>query len=148
MERGKIYKKGLLVDYIYYPGTKQHVFTWEKGRETIKECDLNNYLDSIGYIHTDTIEVLSNLKNEIWKKIADNYSISNKGRVRNDKKNRLIVPFKHNRKVVFSIYENGKIKQLGLAYAVARAFYGDIKKVIRIDGNCFNNCIENLKIYV
>ena len=147
MERGKRYKKGLLIDYIHYKGTNEHMFTWENKRELVKDCDLNDYLDEIGYVRKEVEKVTPDLTNEVWKKIAENYSISNKGRVRNDKFNRIIKPFKHNRKVVVALYENGKRREFGVCHLVAKAFLGKFKKVVRLDGNCFNNRLDNLKVY-
>jgi hypothetical protein len=147
MEKGKVYKKGLLIDYIHYNGTNEHLFIWKcKGREIVKESDLNDYLDEIGYIRKEKED--TNLKDEIWKPINNQYSISNKGRVKNNRLNRLVKPFKHNRKVIVNVTENGKTKQIGIATSVARIFIGEhVRKVVRIDRNIYNNNLENLKVY-
>jgi hypothetical protein len=147
MEKGKVYNKGLLIDYIHYNGTNEHLFIWEgKGREIVKQSDLKDFLCSIGCVLKEKKDIT--LKGEIWKSINNQYSISNKGRVKNDRFNRLVKPFKHNRKVIVNVTENGKTKQIGIATSVARTFIGPhVRKVVRKDGNIWNNNLENLKIY-
>ena len=87
---------------------------------------------------------------ENWKKLIDHYSISDKGRVRNDNNGYILKPFLKGRKVVvgLTLYNNSEIKQVGIATSVARAFIGEhVRKVVRIDRNIYNNTLENLKVY-
>jgi hypothetical protein len=87
---------------------------------------------------------------EEWKKIEDIYSISNFGNVKNRTTRRILKPFVKGRKVVVGIYlPGGKQKQISIATLVAKTFINpNVKKVVRIDGNIWNNNLENLKVYL
>lgn len=88
---------------------------------------------------------------EEYKKLEDIYSISNFGNVRNDTTGRVLKPFIKGRKVVVGLwlYNASQLKQFGIALQVAKIFIDpQVKKVVRIDGNKFNNRVDNLKVYI
>jgi hypothetical protein len=86
---------------------------------------------------------------EEWKKVYDIYSVSTHGRVKNRTTRRILKPFIKGRKLVVGIYlPNSKQKQISIATLVAKTFINpNVKKVVRIDGNIWNNNLENLKVY-
>jgi len=86
-----------------------------------------------------------------WKKIKgfDNYSISNDGMVRNDKrgviKSRLIGTDGY---CIAHLYKNGKKKNVRISRLVAEAFIPNAKckpDVNHKDGNKMNNTVSNLE---
>ena len=65
------------------------------------------------------------MEEEIWKEIEgfDNYQISNLGRVKNIKFDRLVKPLLDNRGyIMVNLYKNGKMKRLLLHRLIAIAF--------------------------
>jgi len=87
---------------------------------------------------------------EQWKKAYDIYSVSTHGRIRNDTTGYILKPFIKGRKLVvgLTLYNNSEIKQVSIATLVAKTFINpNVKKVVRIDRNIWNNNIENLKVY-
>ena len=88
---------------------------------------------------------------EEYKKLEDIYSISNFGNVRNDSTGYILKPFIKGRKVVVGLwlYNASQLKQFGIALQVAKSFVDpQVKKVVRIDKNKFNNRVDNLKVYI
>jgi hypothetical protein len=85
---------------------------------------------------------------EEWKHLEENYYISNFGNVMNRNTNRNLKPLKCNKyktKVILTLENNSKRKDVYLASEVARKFISEsFKKVIRIDKNQFNNRVDNL----
>ena len=88
---------------------------------------------------------------EIWKHLEGQYSISNFGRIRNDERGTFLKPFlkgKHSARVRLTLENASRFKTIYIASEVVRNFITpDFKKVIRIDGNVFNNNVNNLKVY-
>ena len=88
---------------------------------------------------------------EIWKHLEGQYSISNFGRIRNDERGTFLKPFlkgKHSARVRLTLENASRFKTIYIASEVVRNFITpDFKKVIRIDGNVFNNNVDNLKVY-
>lgn len=88
---------------------------------------------------------------EQFKHLEGQYSISNFGRIRNDERNTFLKPFlkgKHSARVRLTLENNSRYKTIYVASEVVRKFITtEFKKVVRIDGNVFNNHIDNLKIY-
>ena len=88
---------------------------------------------------------------ETWKHLEGQYSISNFGRIRNDDRNTILKPFlkgKHSARVRLTLENNSRYKTIYVASEVVRKFRTtEFKKVVRIDGNVFNNHIDKLKIY-
>lgn len=90
------------------------------------------------------------MENEAWKKtyLNENYSVSNLGRVRHDTKNLILKPFKIGTKNhQYLAVDVGKKKSVKVHRLVAIAFLGESDKpqVNHIDGNHFNNCVDNLE---
>ncbi len=88
----------------------------------------------------------------MWKKIDrnPNYSINEKGEVRNDKTNQIKSPFvnKKNKYLIVDLYEDNKSKKVPIHRLVAEAFISNPKNkptVDHIDGNRQNNAISNLR---
>ena len=88
---------------------------------------------------------------EIWKHLEGQYSISNFGRIRNDERGTFLKPFlkgKHSARVRLTLENASRFKTIYIASEVVRNFITpDFKKVVRIDGNVFNNNVDNLKVY-
>ena len=88
---------------------------------------------------------------ETWKHLEEKYSISNFGRIRNDERGTFLKPFlkgKHSARVRLTLENASRFKTIYIASEVVRNFITpDFKKVIRIDGNVFNNNVDNLKVY-
>lgn len=88
---------------------------------------------------------------ETWKHLEGQYSISNFGRIRNDERNTFLKPFlkgKHSARVRLTLENNSRYKTIYVASEVVRKFItSEFKKVVRIDGNVFNNNVDNLKVY-
>ena len=100
------------------------------------------------------------MKNEVWKPVKDYegfYEVSNKGRVRSiqrlDARGQLrkskimsVKKIQNTKKVTF--FRDGKRKTIALKKLVVDAFLGTPKaneKVVFVDGNPDNVCLENLK---
>lgn len=100
------------------------------------------------------------MKNEVWKPVKDYeglYEVSNKGRVRSvdriDARGQLrkskimsVKKIQNTKKVTF--FRDGKRKTISLKKLVVDAFLGTPKaneKVVFVDGNPDNVCVENLK---
>lgn len=87
---------------------------------------------------------------EKWKYIeGTNYSISNYGRVRNDKNGKIKSPRWHRWILQIDIYKNGKRYTCGVARLTAHYFIRHVKeneRVTYIDGDARNNYYKNLKI--
>ena len=100
------------------------------------------------------------MQNEVWKPVKDYegfYEVSNKGRVRSveriDARGRLrkskimsVKKIQNTKKITF--FRDGKYKTFTLKKLVVDAFLGTPKaneKVIFVDGNPDNVCLENLK---
>ena len=100
------------------------------------------------------------MKNEVWKPVKDYegfYEVSNKGRVRSVQ--RLDARGQHRKSKIMSVkkvqntkkvtfFRDGKRKTISLKKLVVDAFLGTPKaneKVIFVDGNPDNVCVENLK---
>ena len=91
------------------------------------------------------------MKEEIWKEIEgfDNYKISNLGRVKNIKFDRLVKPLLDNRGyIMVNLYKDGKMKRLSLHRLIAIAFIPnpDNKPCIdHINTDRSDNHIDNLR---
>ena len=100
------------------------------------------------------------MKNEVWKTVKDYegfYEVSNKGRVRSVQ--RLDARGQHRKSKIMSVkkirntnkvtfFRDGKRKTIALKKLVVDAFLGEPKadeKVVFVDGNPDNVCVENLK---
>lgn len=98
-----------------------------------------------------------NLKGEQWKEIEGSkgeYLISNKGRFKSYSKHskaRLIYPFRRhgdNKYLSINLYINGNRNTFLAHRLVAKYFlnnYSEDKVIHHIDGNPYNNSVENLK---
>ena len=88
---------------------------------------------------------------ETWKHLEEKYSISNFGRIRNDERGTFLKPFlkgKHSARVRLTLENASRFKTIYIASEVVRNFITpDFKKIVRIDGNVFNNNVDNLKVY-
>jgi hypothetical protein len=88
---------------------------------------------------------------ETWKHLEEKYSISNFGRIRNDERGTFLKPFlkgKHSARVRLTLENASRFKTIYIASEVVRKFITpDFKKIVRIDGNVFNNNVNNLKVY-
>jgi len=88
---------------------------------------------------------------EHYKQIKDyeNYSVSNYGRIRNDKTGRILKPRKDLCGYLYvGLYKNGVRKMLKVHRLVANAFIPNPENkrtVNHIDGNKINNFVENLE---
>lgn len=90
---------------------------------------------------------------ELWKKtdVDSRYSVSNKGRIRRDKTGKILTPFKIGSKARNEQYYAVDMypqKNVRVHLLVAQAFLPRVegKNVVNhIDGDKFNNCIENLE---
>lgn len=86
---------------------------------------------------------------EEWKKIDNypNYSVSNLGNVRNDKRRKLVAINKQNGSLKLS--DGGIIEKKTVGNLVAKAFMPESKesfgRVKHIDGDCNNNQVDNLQ---
>ena len=91
------------------------------------------------------------MKEEIWKEIEgfDNYKISNLGRVKNIKFDRLVKPLLDNKGyIMVNLYKDGKMKRLSLHRLIAIAFIPnpDNKPCIdHINTDRSDNHIDNLR---
>ena len=91
------------------------------------------------------------LENEIWKKIPEypNYSISSKGRIKNDNTQLLLRPSTVCGYYKVRLSNNGEIKDYVLHRLIYKIFSNsDIPegyKIDHIDGNKTNNSFENLR---
>lgn len=87
---------------------------------------------------------------EIWKQIPGfNYSLSNYGRIRNDKSGKLKNPRRHNWILQVDIYKDGKRYTVNVPRMEAKLFIRDLtenERVTYIDGDMRNNYYKNLKI--
>lgn len=89
---------------------------------------------------------------EIWKGIKEykNYQVSNVGRVKNIKTNKLLTPKKtHNGYLRVGLSNNGVVKQFFIHRLVYEAFYGKIPfwlEINHIDENPINNQLNNLML--
>ena len=88
----------------------------------------------------------------MWKKISrnNNYSINEKGQVRNDKTNYIKKPFKNKRNgyYVVDLYENNKSEKVTIHRLLAEAFIPNPYNkptVDHADGNRENNSLSNLR---
>lgn len=88
--------------------------------------------------------------NEQWKEITgSNYSVSNYGRIRNDKTNKIKSIKFHIYSYQVDIYVNGKRHTCEVARLVANYFIKKVKsneRVRHIDGDIRNNYYKNLRI--
>ena len=87
---------------------------------------------------------------EIWKQsIVANYSVSNLGRIRNDKTNHIIKPDKEEKGYCrLSVKIGGKRKHFPIHRLVAIAFIpnpNNKAQVDHIDNDKTNNCVDNLR---
>lgn len=87
-----------------------------------------------------------------WVKIQrnNNYSINEKGQVRNDVTGRIKSPFKNKQNGYWTVdlYENNKSTKVPIHRLVAEAFIPNLEEkltVDHVDGNRENNSIENLR---
>ena len=87
---------------------------------------------------------------EEWKKIPQfDYSISNWGRIRNDKTGKLKSLRYHRWNIQVDIYKNGKRYTIDVPRVEGMLFIGKLDKnerVSYIDGDRRNNYYKNLKI--
>ena len=88
----------------------------------------------------------------MWKKIKrnDNYSINEKGQVRNDKTEHIKQPFKNKRNgyLTVDLYMNNKSEKVPIHRLIAETFIPNPENkltVDHIDGNRENNSITNLR---
>lgn len=90
------------------------------------------------------------ITDEEWKQIENfHYSISNYGRIRNEKSGKLKNPRYHRWILQVDIYENGKRYMCNITRAVANYFIRELKdseRVIHKDGDSRNNYYKNLEI--
>jgi len=88
---------------------------------------------------------------EKFKKIKgyENYSVSNYGRIRNDKTGRILKPQKNTWGYLFvGLYENGVCKNYRIHRLVALAFIPNVfgkRTINHIDGVKINNFVDNLE---
>lgn len=91
------------------------------------------------------------MEKEFWKEIEgfDNYQISNLGRVKNIKFDRLVKPLLDNRGyIMVNLYKNGKMKRLSLHRLIAIAFIPNPENkpcIDHINTDRSDNRIENLR---
>lgn len=87
---------------------------------------------------------------EEWKQIPNfQYSISNYGRIRNDKTGKLKNPRRHNWILQVDIYKDGKRYTINVPRMEARLFIRELnenERVSYVDGDMRNNYCKNLKI--
>ena len=91
------------------------------------------------------------MEKEFWKEIEgfDNYQISNLGRVKNIKFDRLVKPLLDNRGyIMVNLYKDGKMKRLSLHRLIAIAFIPNPENkpcIDHINTDRSDNRIENLR---
>lgn len=87
---------------------------------------------------------------EEWKQIPNfEYSLSNYGRIRNDKSGKLKNPRRHNWILQVDIYKEGKRYTINVPRMEARLFIRELnenERVSYVDGDMRNNYYKNLKI--
>ena len=92
-------------------------------------------------------------ENEEWRQISGypNYSVSNTGRIKNNKTEMILRPdgiLRENVSLTCKITDGNKYRKFTIAQLVAEAFIPNkkgSKKVVHIDKNRDNNCVENLR---
>ena len=106
-----------------------------------------------------------NMSKEVWKPISQNlyyygvnqdYEVSNHGRIRNSKTNKIINPYmaQSGKKLKWTMHnsKNGydATLQFLVDHTVYETFIGDCydKEVKHKDGNNFNNMVDNLYIKI
>lgn len=95
--------------------------------------------------------MLNNNDEEIWKDIfgyEGYYQVSNLGRIKNFKTNKILKPCVSRKYCHISLYKEGKVKIYNISYLVLFSFVGDKKvneECYYIDGDYFNNKLDNLK---
>ena len=87
---------------------------------------------------------------EEWKVLVNypNYSVSNFGNIKNNKKDKLLSPSIHKSGyLTVQLFKNGIRKSLTLHRIIAEGFLGDFesKYIDHIDRNKLNNKIDNLR---
>ncbi len=89
-------------------------------------------------------------EDEVWKNIPNfEYSISNYGRIKNEKTKKLKNPRYHRWILQIDLYKDGKRYTVNLPRLEANIFIRTVmknEKVIHIDGDSRNNFYKNLKI--
>ena len=91
------------------------------------------------------------MEKEFWKQIEgfDNYQISNIGRVKNIKFDRLVKPLLDNRGyIMVNLYKDGKMKRLSLHRLIAIAFIPNPENkpcIDHINTDRSDNRIDNLR---
>lgn len=108
----------------------------------------NISLSNLEWIQKERIE---NDEGEVWKKISGTngmYSVSNNGRVKNNKSENLISTYEFNGKIYCGIRVDDKTKELLLSRILAKAFIPNphrYKFVIHKDGDFKNVELSNLE---
>lgn len=87
---------------------------------------------------------------EVWRKVRGyrNYSVSNLGRVRNDKTQRILKPFKSKGRYRVSLYEDGDPEVYLVSRLVADAFVPNPERkreVMHKNGDVTDNAASNLE---
>ena len=88
---------------------------------------------------------------EIWvpiKEYSDEYLVSNLGKIKSVKYNKILKPFKRGEYLAVRLYKKGKHKDMMVHRIVANEFLTKINKkceVNHLDGNKSNNCVDNLE---
>ena len=89
--------------------------------------------------------------NEVWKKFIFNYEISNLGRLKNTKTNKILKSTTDSNGylgITISLGSRNKIKRVRIHRLVAEAFIpnpNNLPQVNHIDGNKQNNKVDNLE---
>lgn len=135
-----------------------HAFGYTNfGPFVTKEWEIvRNYDEFVNYIKTNGLPYfiafdhdLGELDSEIWKNIEGYdgiYEISDKGRVRN--RNKIMSQYKNESGMYIRLYKNKKSKLHKVHRLVAKTFIENPenkKTVNHIDGNRWNNKLENLE---
>ena len=120
---------------------------WISSKDNAKEHQKNNP----NKVRSKPKYYKKDLEGEEWLEIQEspNYSVSNMGRVRNNRTNRLIKPDKNQKYTRINLYVNKQKKHYYLHRLVYCTFYNDYDLdgyvIDHIDNNPDNNKLDNLQ---